>query len=286
MELAQKREDLVADEPARRARVRLVDPDGEPEPPAGPAVIGIEDFSKVELRSAKVISCERLIIFGLALAQIRLSRATFGPRFAWILEAGGYIVTGAAILAIAVLVALAGFSGPMRRRLLSALEFLPEHHHRRADRVVTAFLEGTACTKNRKSLLLLMSYTAGEWAVILLGIACLFWAYPATSQLGFRDALIFTGFVAFGGLVQIPGIGGGVQIVSILILNEFFSVPLEAATALAIVLWFVTLVVIVPIGLTFAFHEGLNWRQFRELEHEAVERAHAPQDEPAGGTNT
>jgi methionyl-tRNA synthetase len=32
----------------------------EPEPPAGPAVIGIEDFSRVELRAAKVISCERL----------------------------------------------------------------------------------------------------------------------------------------------------------------------------------------------------------------------------------
>ncbi|HWR53211.1 MAG TPA: lysylphosphatidylglycerol synthase transmembrane domain-containing protein [Bryobacteraceae bacterium] len=216
-----------------------------------------------------------LLIFGFALAQVRHSRVNLGPRFAWILETGGYLVTAAALVAVIVLIALGGFSGAMRQRLLSALAFLPEQHHRRADRVVTAFLEGAASTKSGSSLFLLLSYTVAEWAVILLGMGCLFWAYPATAHLGIRDVLIFTGFVAFGGLVQIPGIGGGIQIVSIFVLTEFFGVPLEAATAIAIMIWAVTFVVIVPVGLGLAFREGLNWRQFRQLKSEAVERAEA-----------
>jgi uncharacterized membrane protein YbhN (UPF0104 family) len=222
-----------------------------------------------------------LLIFGFALAQVRQSRAHLGPRFAWILETGGYLVTAAALVALVVIIALGGFSTAMRKRLLNALAFLPEHHQRRADRVVTAFLEGAASTKSGSSLFLLLSYTIAEWAVILLGIACLFWAYPATAHLGIRDVLIFTGFVAFGGLVQIPGIGGGVQIVSMFVLNEFFGVPLEAATAMAIIIWVVTFVVIVPVGLVFAFREGLNWRQFRQLEREAVERAEAARGDSA-----
>lgn len=216
-----------------------------------------------------------LLIFGFALAQVRQSTANLGPRFAWVLETGGYLVTAAALLALVVLVALGAFSSVMRERLLSALAFLPEAHHRRADRIVTAFLEGAASTKSGSSLFLLVSYTIAEWTVIVLGIACLFWAYPATAHLGTRDVLIFTGFVAFGGLVQIPGIGGGVQIVSMLLLNELFGVPLEAATAMAIIIWAVTFVAIVPIGLLLAFHEGLNWRQFRQLEREAAEGAEA-----------
>jgi hypothetical protein len=44
------------------------------------------------------------------------------------------------------------------------------------------------------------------------------------------------------------------------------------ATSLAIVVWVVSFVSIVPLGLGFAFHEGFNWRKFRDLEYRA-ERA-------------
>jgi hypothetical protein len=48
----------------------------------------------------------------------------------------------------------------------------------------------------------------------------------------------------------------------------------------------VSFVAIVPVGLGFAFHEGINWRKLKDLEHKA-ERAQAnlevglPGEEPA-----
>ena len=42
------------------------------------------------------------------------------------------------------------------------------------------------------------------------------------------------GFVSFGSIVQIPGIGGGMQVVSVLVLTELFGVRLELATAFAL----------------------------------------------------
>jgi hypothetical protein len=50
------------------------------------------------------------------------------------------------------------------------------------------------------------------------------------------------------------------------VLTEIFRIPLEAATGMALVIWVVTFVVIVPVGLVLSVHEGLNWRRIREME--------------------
>ena len=63
------------------------------------------------------------------------------------------------------------------------------------------------------------------------------------------DVLIFMGFVSFGAVVQIPGVGGGIQVVAVLVLTELFRVPVEVATSFALLIWIITFVVIVPVGL-------------------------------------
>jgi hypothetical protein len=56
----------------------------------------------------------------------------------------------------------------------------------------------------------------------------------------------------------------------------------------ALMIWAVTVVGIVPLGLALAFHEGLNWKRLRQLEKDAVaiaeddvEVAEAPGESPA-----
>jgi uncharacterized protein (TIRG00374 family) len=214
-----------------------------------------------------------MLIFGYALAHIENSRATVGPRLQAVLEIGGYLIGAIALVCLFLLLMLGRFSAATRDRLIGALGFLPDRYEARIERSITTFIEGAAATKTRGGLFLMLSYTIAEWCVIVLALACLFWAYPATAQFGFADVLTFTGFLAFGGLVQIPGIGGGAQIVTIVVLEEMFKVPLAVATGMAIVIWVLTFVVIVPVGLGCAFHEGLNWRQLRALEREAAQSA-------------
>jgi hypothetical protein len=95
---------------------------------------------------------------------------------------------------------------------------------------------------------------------------CVFHAFPATAGLGFIDIVIVLGFVSFGSIVQIPGVGGGMQIVTILVLTEFYGVALEAASGVALMLWVVSFVAIVPLGLGLAFHEGIKWRSLKHID--------------------
>jgi uncharacterized membrane protein YbhN (UPF0104 family) len=82
------------------------------------------------------------------------------------------------------------------------------------------------------------------------------------------DVLILTGFVSFGAVVQIPGVGGGIQVAAVLVLTELFRVRLELATAFAILIWILTFVAIVPFGLLLALKEGLDWRSLKRIGQE------------------
>jgi hypothetical protein len=73
------------------------------------------------------------------------------------------------------------------------------------------------------------------------------------------------GFVSFGAAVQIPGIGGGLQVVAVVVLTELFRVRLEPATSFAILIWILSFVVIVPVGLMLTLKEGLDWRSLRRM---------------------
>jgi glycosyltransferase 2 family protein len=112
-------------------------------------------------------------------------------------------------------------------------------------------------------------YSLLEWTVIAGCFYCVFRAFPATAQLGFADIIIVLGFVSFGSVVQIPGLGGGMQIVTVLVLTEFYGVGFEAASGIALVLWLVSFVMIVPLGLALAFHEGIKWRSLKDIRAEA-----------------
>jgi len=228
-----------------------------------------------------------LVVFGVALTQLDPARARVGPALRWILETGGWAlgVLGAACLL--VLVMLRWFSDTMRRRILDGLSFLPEAHHRRLGRIITGFIDGASAAKTRASVIWLFLYTVLEWVLVTLCFAFLMRAYPATAGFALRDVLVFMGFVAFGSIFQIPGVGGGVQVVAILVLTQMYGLRMEMATSIAVMLWCITFVGIVPIGLALAFHEGLSWKRLRQLEETAAAEASAVSAEvDEAGANT
>jgi len=209
-----------------------------------------------------------LLIFGFALARVRSSGATVGPGLTWVLQAGGYAVAVLCGVCLTVLIVLRQFSEPMRRRLLDGLDFLPPTYHRKVEQIVTAFMRGVESTKSHAFVLQLVFYSLLEWLLIILCQVCIFRAFPETAALSLTDVIIFVGFISFGCVVQIPGVGGGMQLVAVVILTELFGMSLEVAGGIALVLWLVTFVVIVPVGLLLAFREGLHWGKLRHLEEE------------------
>lgn len=207
-----------------------------------------------------------LVIFGMALSQVSRSAIQHGPRVKIILEAGGYTagVTGAACLAL--LLGLRQFRGGVQKRLMDGLAFLPQAMTAKIGKALQSFGEGMESMRSGSRTALLVFYTIAEWGVIAAAFGCVFKAFPATHELGVTDVVILLGFVCFGSIIQIPGVGGGMQIVTVLMLTEFFGVGLEAASGIALVLWIISFVAIVPLGLVLAFREGINWRNLRHIE--------------------
>lgn len=209
-----------------------------------------------------------LVLFGFALSRVRYSEVQAGPALSWVLATGGWVAGAAGVVCLLVLVLIRNFAPAMRNRLLDALRFLPERRFSGAERLVDAFVQGVESTRSPRALALLTGYTVLEWILIAASIMAVVRAYGAVLPFGTVDVFIFMGFLAFGAVIQIPGIGGGVQVVSVLVLTELFRIPLEAATSVAMVLWVITFVVVVPIGLALALAEGLNWSKLKQLERE------------------
>jgi hypothetical protein len=216
-----------------------------------------------------------LMIFGIALARMPAGLHV-GTALQWVLRTGGYFIAFLGALCIVLLIVFRNFAGPAERRILAAVQFLPENFYARVEKILRAFVEGMECTRDRRSLGLLVAYTFLCWIVIVSGYYCMFRGIPATSAFGLNSVMIFLGFVAFGSVVQLPGIGGGVQVASVLVLTEIFGISLESATGIAILIWLFSWVLVVPFGLAFAFHEGINWKKMSHLSEDVASEQAAP----------
>jgi glycosyltransferase 2 family protein len=135
--------------------------------------------------------------------------------------------------------------------------------------VVEAFIQGASSARSHNFVLMLFGYTILEWTIVIAAEYCFFHGYPETARLGVTEVLVFNGFIAFGSILQIPGIGGGMQVVAAVVLTQVFGLPIENATGLALLVWLLTFVSIVPVGIPLALHEGLTWRRIRDIEEKA-----------------
>jgi uncharacterized protein (TIRG00374 family) len=76
--------------------------------------------------------------------------------------------------------------------------------------------------------------------------------------------LLLIGSSMVGSVVQLPGLGGGSQLATISALQHLFEVPKELAASCGIMLWLVSFVSVVPLGLALAHRERLSLRKLSE----------------------
>ena len=206
-----------------------------------------------------------LLIFGFGLTIVPNHNLRLGAGLRWTLSVGGYLAAVAGIASVLLLVAFRNFSGASRERILAALAFLPDNSRLRAKTFFDSFARGLEATKDQRSLVLLILYTGLEWAIIMGSYLALFRSFPETKAFTAAEVVTILGFVSFGSVVQIPGIGGGVQVTAIVVLKEIFGLSLEASSGIALFLWILTLVVVVPAGAACALSRGFDWRKIKEI---------------------
>lgn len=210
-----------------------------------------------------------LLLFGFALARINASGMAVGPTLSAVLAVGGKFLGLVGLVLLAVLLSFRHFAEPARRRITDALRFLPEPHFSRAAKVVGALVQGVESTRSDAALLMVFVYSAAEWVLILACYWCLVNSFIAIN-LTVVDVMVFLGFVSFGAIFQLPGIGGGIQVASVIVLTELFGTRLEVATTFAFLVWIMTFVVVVPAGVVVALREGLEWHNLRQIGREVA----------------
>jgi len=134
---------------------------------------------------------------------------------------------------------------------------------------VREFHRGLDTIHGFNELLQLIAISMGMWYVIVLayqqvvasyGLELLRIPVPQLCLVVFSSML--------GSIVQLPGVGGGSQLATISTLHHVFHVPPEVATSCGILLWMVTFMSVVPLGLILSNRERLSLRKLSEVSHE------------------
>jgi len=114
------------------------------------------------------------------------------------------------------------------------------------------------------------------WWVIALAYKEVTHAYGAPmAAMSTTKVLLLMGSSMVGSLVQLPGVGGGSQLATISALDHIFDiVPKELAVSCGIMLWLVTFVAVVPVGLVLAHRERLSLLKLSAESAEAEEVDH------------
>ena len=211
-----------------------------------------------------------LAMFGFALSQVHINPSNLGPGMQWLLRTGGFFVAALCTVCVFVLVMIGIFSDAAQQRVRDAMPAIPQRYRSRVEDVLVAFAGGMRSTRSGSFTFQILVYSMGEWAIIVLATWCLLRSFPQTASFSIIDGAVFSGFVAFGSIVQIPGIGGGMQVASVVILTELFGVDLAGATGVAILIWLTMYVFVAPIGVLLAVHEGLKWRELSHLDAEKL----------------
>jgi uncharacterized protein (TIRG00374 family) len=104
---------------------------------------------------------------------------------------------------------------------------------------------------------------------------------PHLSNMDISHVLLLMGFSMVGSVVQLPAVGGGSQLAVISALQVIYGIPPEAAVSCGMLLWLVTFMAVIPVGLILAHREHLSLRKLEaEAEEEEKQRKHAEGGRP------
>jgi len=94
---------------------------------------------------------------------------------------------------------------------------------------------------------------------------------PHLSNMDVSHVLLLMGFSMIGSVVQLPAVGGGSQFAVISALQVVYGIPPELAVSCGILLWLVTFMACIPVGLGLAHREHLSLRKLSEESQKADE---------------
>ena len=209
-----------------------------------------------------------LVTVAFALRNVDAAGLRSSPTLSRALHVSGNLVAFTVIGIVVLVIGLGAFTERLTPWLLERLRFLSAPRFRKIEHGLVAFLEGARGIHGPAALVNCTLYSLAEWALVAFCYVAVFNSFSAGLRLSLGEIFIFMGAVMAGSAVQIPGIGGGVQVASLLVLTEIFAVRPELAASISLLIWAFTFLVVVPPAVFLVFYEGLSWSKLTKLESE------------------
>lgn len=127
---------------------------------------------------------------------------------------------------------------------------------------IREFRAGLDTIPDAFSLLQTIAVSVVMWYTVALAFQQVTNSYGAqVLRITVSKVIVLLGASMVGSLIQLPGVGGGSQLAAIATLEHVFDAPHELAASCGILLWLVTVVSVVPIGVLLAHREQLSLRR-------------------------
>jgi hypothetical protein len=139
---------------------------------------------------------------------------------------------------------------------------------------IREFRGGLNTIHNFATMLQLIAVSLAMWSIIAMAYWEVMRSYgPGSLSRPLADVPLLMASSMVGSMIQLPGVGGGSQLATIGTLQYVFLASHELAASCGILLWLVTFVSIVPLGLVLAHRERLSLRGLSnqsQLEEESA----------------
>src|SRR5579864_4521069 len=135
-----------------------------------------------------------------------------------------------------------------------------------------AFGEGLNTIHDLKSFVQLAGLSIVIWLFIGLSYAAVANAYHIRhhTHITLANVLLLTAASVVGGVLQLPVVGGGSQLATIGVLSGIFYLPAELSISCGMMLWLVTFMSVIPVGLFLAHREQLSLTRIEKESEEEV----------------
>jgi glycosyltransferase 2 family protein len=170
------------------------------------------------------------------------------------LKRGGWMIGATAAIAMLVLVAL-------RRHVDLIARFIRHIRFPGIAKLVETFAQGLSALARARSLAVVMVHSAVLW--IGMALQSWFMFFGMDLDFSFGAATLVMVALAIGSIAQIPGIGGGFQVAWIFCMTTFFQIPVEQATATALLAFVLSYAPTIVIAALYMLAQGISMREFR-----------------------
>ncbi|HTU32658.1 MAG TPA: lysylphosphatidylglycerol synthase transmembrane domain-containing protein [Candidatus Acidoferrum sp.] len=151
--------------------------------------------------------------------------------------------------------------------------------------LLDGFGNGLQGIRGTSDLGVLILYTAIHWIGVVFVYLWVAHAFGGgLAKITFAGALLVLAFTMVGSAVQLPGIGGGAQLATFLVLTLIFTIKDEPAATMSIVVWLISFAGCCFVGLPLLFHEGWSMGELRRMAQEEERAGEAILLDEAGRT--